>query len=515
MIALAAGPLTQLVLEYEQCSVLVDQSDRAASIPRASVFYGQGNHSGAGAISLTLAEQQSINSGIYSPGFAKPECSSGNCTYAPYTSIGFCSECNDISADVQFATGMTKFDMGDQEILSPWISSFVPTDPANNLPGGVSTNFSRGQSGTSDRNVATARLVFVGDDVDSMMVIGPPSITDNGTLVDCSTNGTWACRGYAASTCKVSPCIRNYTASMINGVFEEEVANVWFPPFGLNRWPSGRYFASVVNKSCLTQDQSSALRAMNYTLDDDSPWLAYNGSVQEAPIDIEAMEQDLLDRQCLYAIDYFFKVGLSGYFASEIFNGNITAQYSSSSVFLHFAGPQIMLAIYNGGDISFERTQAVWRNVSLSLTNYMRLNPYTAWQTGSGPPFADMEVANFYNLSKASAPAPGLTYTTKTCLQVRWGWLAFPTALAALTLVFFTGVVLSTGGLARDIRTWKSSPLPLLFFGTSLSEVPLESQHVSDLNDMAKRTSVRLVRDESGNMVLRQRGGGVEHEEET
>lgn len=509
VLVLAVGPLTQLVLQYEQCSVLVRQGEQDAGIPRASVFFGQGVHSGAGIISLSLEEQRAINSGVYSLGSARPDCSTGNCTFEPYTSIGFCSRCEDISADLHFSVA----DLSGS--YRPWVSTFIPDDPSDDTPVVMSSNYSIG-SGFSDRNMAAADMVLYHDEWSLMMMTGPPKLTDDGSLVDCTMNSTWTCRGYAASTCKISPCIRDYTAAMSNGLFQEEIVQTWITPFGdVGRWPSGRYFQAAIKKSCLTEKQSSSLQAMNYTLDDETPWLAYNGSTPDAPIDLATMEQDLLNRQCLYAIDYFFLQGLSDYLGSSIFNGNITASYSASNTFLAFMGPQVMLAIYNNANISFERTQAVWENVSLSLTNHVRLNPNSALQSGRGPPFDKLESLQFYDLLGANSPALGLSHTTKTCLQVRWGWLVFPTVLALLTLVFFTGVLFSSGGLARDVRTWKSSPLPLLFYGVRMDGNEMGSQHVSDLERVARRVDVGLVRDEGGYMVLRRRGRVVDHDHDS
>jgi hypothetical protein len=176
---------------------------------------------------------------------------------------------------------------------------------------------------------------------------------------------------------------------------------------------------------------------------------------------------------------------------------------SSTPIPASYAGPQLLLTIYNFGQISFERTQAVFENLSLSLTNHMRANPYKSF-----PGLGDYSL----DLSNPTLPAQGLSYTTKTCLHVRWGWLAFPTSLAVLTLSFFTGVYLSARELDSNIITWKSSPLPLLFYGFPLSKTPPASQHISDLDQAAETTLVGLAQDEDGNMVLRKRGGIVDHD---
>lgn len=94
-----------------------------------------------------------------------------------------------------------------------------------------------------------------------------------------------------------------------------------------------------------------------------------------------------------------------------------------------------------------------------------------------------------------------------------------PTEVAVLTLVFSTGLVFgSSGGLTRDVRTWKSSPLPLLFYWGSINlkgSSGGSSQRVGDLGRVARRVDVGLVRDEGGNMVLRRRGAVVDHDHDS
>ncbi|KJX93781.1 hypothetical protein TI39_contig4258g00001 [Zymoseptoria brevis] len=506
VLVLATGPLTQLVLQYEQCPTLMDQIGRTAGIPRASVFIGQGDYASPAVNSLSRDEQNAIDSGLYNVGSTGPQCSSGNCTFAPYSSIGFCSTCNDISGDVKISMGKELAPAGPSSSAHTrimWLFTAVrPTVLRDSSPV-LGTNYTTYTDGAY-KNFTTAGLL---NDGNVTMIIGPPNLADdNVTLADCSNNRTWACRGYAAATCGLSPCIREYTANVENGIFQEKVINTWRNVFGNPRRMGDRYVLPTVKKKCLTEQQSSALRAMNYTSNaDDTPWLAYHGSeVENSSPDLVDMEKSLLDRQCLYGIDYPFTYGLSAYLSGPNIAGDITGRYSPGGRFLSFAGPPIMLAIYNGGDFSFERTRTVWENISLALTNHIRRNPYKTGGSGS------------FNASLISAneAAPGLTYTTKTCLQVRWGWLAFPTALAVLTLIFFAGAIFSTGGLTRDVRTWKSSPLPLLFYGCSLSDTPADSQHVDDLNRAAKRTNVGLIRDEEGNMVLRKRGAVIDRDSE-
>ncbi|SMR61123.1 unnamed protein product [Zymoseptoria tritici ST99CH_1E4] len=496
-------------------AVPLNGNERTASVPRATIFLGQGGHSGAGFQTLTQDEQDAFISGIYNLDHVRPQCDSGNCTFAPYTSIGFCSTCRDISADVQFVAHNSSSNNGvwstgsivNGETEGSWITSSIPG--VFSYDASTSTNYTASLENITPFEYGRYFASASTKSNRTTMVMGPPNTNDEGALVDCSHNRTWACQGYAGSSCDLTPCIRNYTARMSNGVFQEEVMDTWMGIFEEGTLTDKTWVISTINKSCLTQTQSEALIAINYTLNDDGPWLAYHGSsTEDPPIGLAEIEQDLLDRQCLFAVDAPFTHGLEDHISGPLVAGNVTGRYAPGIYFLSFAGPPVMLAIYNSGDISLERTQSVWTNLSLALTNHMRINPYLT--TGQ----RDRTGTSKYNLLNATAPASGVACATKTCLQVRWGWLAFPTVLAVLTLIFFAGAIFSTGGLTRDVRTWKSSPLPLLFYGGSLSDTPADSQHVDDLNRAAKRTNVGLVRDEEGNMVLRKRGAVIDRDSE-
>ena len=78
-------------------------------------------------------------------------------------------------------------------------------------------------------------------------------------------------------------------------------------------------------------------------------------------------------------------------------------------------GPQILQTIYNYGDVSFNRVNSTFQNISDSITSFFRQNSF----------------------SKYSNPAKGVVIHDQTCLSVRWAWLAFPSILVLLTLIFF------------------------------------------------------------------------------
>ena len=122
-------------------------------------------------------------------------------------------------------------------------------------------------------------------------------------------------------------------------------------------------------------------------------------------------------------------------------------------------GPQILQTIYNYGDVSFDRVESTFQNVSDSITSFFRQNSFSK-----------------------NDPAKGVVLHDQTCLSMQWAWLAFPSILVLSTLVFFIAMIIDTRPTGNRVPIWKSSPLALVFHG-------LESPNgyhidVEDINGM-------------------------------
>lgn len=110
------------------------------------------------------------------------------------------------------------------------------------------------------------------------------------------------------------------------------------------------------------------------------------------------------------------------------------------------------------------------------------------------------------------APVLGNVLESNTCVEVRWGWLAYPAGLIVLTMAFlvFTMVEssLSTSrkhnateasenpSTLRPPAIWKSSILPYMFHGLEdrflRSREPTRLVPITEMEAVAKMTSARL-----------------------
>lgn len=520
IIALLIGPFTQQVLQYEECAVPVAVSN--AVIARSSVFMGQGvgdrRDPSAAFITLSMAEQSAVNTGIYTPGSGSFTCDSGNCTFASYSSVGYCSSCEDVSSSVRFTKVNDTLTSSIPSLINIPSMDYVPTKQVSahgSAP--VRQNYATGIHNYIEHDIFTVLIGLQGTPTDPSTGLAPTGCDNE------ATNQTWRCQGYAAASCAAFPCIRTYSANVTNGVLHEQVINTDRTAL---RSSSGTWFDrysaawGALELSCLTDQERDTLRGRNYTWAADASWLPYNitsaaDMKQRMGYDIgkasTTLEQGFVDRGCLYAVDGEFDDSLQSFIGA--FGGDLSGMVGDATKILRsLNGSQVLQTIFNYGDYSLEHTNSLFDNITTSLSNYMRKNPGATDMVRTIFPY-NYDPSPNGNSSSISLEAgtlmrsmTGQEWTTRTCVRVQWPWLALPAALALLTLVFFVGVTISCGGLPRDVRTWKTSPLPLIFYppgGKATGDAhdshwsKADSQHVDDMNSAAKSVNVTLHCDRS------------------
>ncbi|KAK7948004.1 uncharacterized protein PG986_008890 [Apiospora aurea] len=101
----------------------------------------------------------------------------------------------------------------------------------------------------------------------------------------------------------------------------------------------------------------------------------------------------------------------------------------------HFQGDLLPKKLYDSGRIDMRHIERTLADLSESLTKYLRTHA----------------VGNY------SAPARGVVSYHATCVEVQWPWLAYPAAIALLTLMLLALVV--SVSYTRNRPVWKASPL--------------------------------------------------------
>ncbi|KAF7196296.1 hypothetical protein HII31_02363 [Pseudocercospora fuligena] len=498
IVAIFIGPFSQQVIQYVDFVVPVESGTPLASIPRNNVFKGAGVHDGAGQISFTAPEQAAINAGTFAPGGQVPfVCPSGNCTFPQYTTVGYCSQCQDISSSLKIE--YRNFTGGEVDNNSPGCRTTAP-------PHGLSSTW---LNLTSARNYSTFGLA---DYKTFQLIFGLPygPFDPNTGLAptgcdDPADKDSWRCRSYGAANCTMYPCMRTFSGNITDNVLSETLITETPEDGPLNTMgytAEGYTVFAAINATCLTSSELEFLISAGYQRNASTEWISYNmtgnatqfadgeGPVSSSTVtkqELVDFEKEIEKRGCLYIMDLYFANSLFN-FLEVPWTGNLTGYTSNDGLQLvAFEGPQVLNTLYNFGDFSFNFTDSLFKNLSTSLTNYMRTTPG-------------------YNSTALTVGVSGSQFTNKTCLKVAWPWLSLPYLLVLFTLIYVAGALLSLGSLSHGMRTWRGSPLPMIFHGpqhvASRAGQSRDLQDIKDMERIAKHMRVRLVPGADGSMQM-------------
>ncbi|OQV09276.1 hypothetical protein CLAIMM_13412 [Cladophialophora immunda] len=424
----------------------------------------------------------------------RPRCQSGNCTFdQEYHSVGLCSSCTDISAQLQRNCTIP----GD---IQPQVTATLPscrwflehTDPGD----GENPN-------------------YIGFDTSIPLQGGDLWKLVNYEVASYSVNHTiaWIADPPQAVSCSVKPCVKSYKSAVVNGSFSEELvgkSQVWPDPPITPAYQWDVIYSRMLNRDCLPPATKQALMRQN--IDTTPEWIAYNFTVlNNTPSGLRVLQGMAPDPsvpdECLYqyesyelgvqspiknVINWFatqFKqpltawvtyngTNLTGGIASDIFNYGDAAPPMYWINGLDANQSNVMVALYGNGSITGATVAQMFDNVAATMTNFARSNP-KALLDGNGR-----------NVDLAPAQTPELLQNS--CISINWPWLALPAALMLLS-VLFLGLTVAQSSRPGSAGVWKSSPLALLWHGF---EAPQPTSPASDdlktLETMSKNMSVQL-----------------------
>lgn len=253
-----------------------------------------------------------------------------------------------------------------------------------------------------------------------------------------------------AINCVIYACMKTYRANITNFVLEEELLNT-------TRLP-------MVSESPLT---------LGFTLNSSSvlingAWSACGGVLTHDP------------NYCLWNFGFDAASALHAYL-SNLFGGDSIYSGPLSDTQTGFFGTPWQMRLFSNGNATLESANIYMEGLANAITSVIR-------QHGDTP---------------SAEYAHGIGFGLRTCINVRWVWLALPLALIVLTVVFLLMTILSTRSWNM---TWKSSPLALLFHGldTTSQERYGEMMDLPAMEDTAQKIQAKLALSETGlKFVLR------------
>jgi hypothetical protein len=260
----------------------------------------------------------------------------------------------------------------------------------------------------------------------------------------------------------------------------------------------------MIDLSCSSGEDNETLRQQAYNLSETSRWLPHNFSREAVAFDDfskDPLALSLLEQKCLYLVDkdtarnWTYQAPSSGILGTgelEVYGAvtceGMNVKKNGTFICSGFDGPPITSQLYNNATIELEHVQSIFANISDVLTAWIRTHPN---ETNSNP-------------------AVGEVLHHATCLQVQWGWIAFPAALAISTFVFFVLVALETA--RQELPVWKLSPLAWILRGprTIKSLRGAAEASVSAMEENSKRMVVTLVREPDPKVQLARVSAGEE-----
>ncbi|KAF1844329.1 uncharacterized protein K460DRAFT_369193 [Cucurbitaria berberidis CBS 394.84] len=497
IVILFLEPFSQQIVTFPVC-VQVEPRE-TAFIPRTNFYKEEGITVGGSSTSIPWKVRNSVNQGMFATN--KPQldisCQSGNCTFPnEYSSLAFCSKCEDVTANL---------------IQVPW------PNPRNITPVPEFARYPKITLKTADtpgQNLTLEIVTAVGsveENRRSLVARGFPSI-DVIRALDTKT--------YVAYSCKISPCVRSYSAEIRNSLLKETQESEHMLPRNLM---FGAY--RVADLDCLQDDKKQQLSEMGYDLAKDPRWLPYNVSVSYNVTEkrtkfrgsCQFMPKDKVDKycdknkpgagaegillnddaaqivpaECVYSMTDIAGNALNENLFKDLFKGEIQ-EYGTRSPPALF-GNESMMAIWHAGsgNGTLEDISGLMKNISDSLTTHIRQHGHA-------------------NLSQ---PARGEVHYNTVCIRVQWAWLIYSGAAVVLTLLFFVWVVVQAKldqsqlrkiwegeGMHAPFYDFKSSALALLFHGlddNSRRELE-EVGSTSEMEKISKDVKIQLVATEKG-----------------
>lgn len=325
ILAAASDPFVQQTIKYRPISQAANGS--LALMPRSTYYSSSGAHEGAGFNAVDDLTQTAIYRGVYNSSSAiTPTCSTGNCTFPEYRTLGICSRCSDISATIQ---------------RSYWKSPYETTCNLT-LPSGLEVPaFS-----PLIMNLRTVVNSGYTDFVQNISEMTQTELLSYGN--DMRTNAS----NFFAADCKLYPCVQTYKTGITVGDMSEKLLDT-----------SQMFKPSTSPFDIFTSTPMPCL--INGTYHDASAFTERNDTKQVAITGLlENNQTAFLPPDCVFEYD---PLGVSEYLAGFL-KGNMNIPMAGGG------DPDWVAQLFEGDNTSFARVEAIWAALAESLTINIRLN---------------------------------------------------------------------------------------------------------------------------------------------
>jgi len=432
-----------------------------------------------------------INRGIIDPppdsaSLVASRCESGNCTFPPFSTLGYCHSCEDISDQIQNKTGKdTKgrlytnltiqgSSLQERERLL-WIGG-------SNTPGSKYIILQSSLDSYGSQLPSLSLSVLMSGPLREVDLFAPES----GPRIDSAR----------AFNCSMAPCVRSYNVSMTNSVLKESllaheyigqnqlspVSLITNPtPYGYllatnTTWRNGQLEQCVMSKT----ERGGLVRVATSNI----------GAAPDYPTNFtgnySSIETRWIEKDCVWTFGVpSFHAIESG--LSEALDNMKLSQFVLAPLEFPHAQPKT-----SGGPMAAKN---IWKNGTADLDS---MDKFMAGLTDS--------ITAAIRANGKNGPAEwviGNEWKQSTCIRVRWNWFAYPAILVGLAIIFLIVLIWQSPDRVAH-RGWKSSSLAVLFCSVDDSiHVQTSDDHTrEEVLNVGKNVKAQLVTDGEGRALF-------------
>lgn len=283
-----------------------------------------------------------------------------------------------------------------------------------------------------------------------------------------SLPGNWS---VIATSCYFFPSLRHYRGSIENGQLQEQMVGDPIPLTWNSNPGNVSYYGfqdpCVIDGKSYTKSNFSSAPGRVFESGDDDPGRVNNKTGPQ---------------QCAYWLpndwDSVLSQTLGQISSPTSYRCFVTSYYTDVACGDRWWLPRI----YNNRNASLESISQFMDDLAEGLTTQLR----TIGSDIDGKP----------------SVVYGTAYQTEVCTRFVWQWLFFPGAVTLATTFALLAVTVSSGSDSRSIVSWKTSVLPLLFYGLSrdggAEKVTGGLMSEEELSRLAKASKVDFSRKDDG-----------------
>ena len=470
ILAIAIDPFFQQIVAYPLRSIAVDRNGtQGASLLRAIRYEEIGPFGGQQMLAPAILMQKALYGSLFNGATSMTaSCSSGNCTWDAFTTLGVCNQCQDVSHLIKRITMPNP--AYDPDLSDPTIKQ------------------------TSRYQTPNGLHVTLPDYVDGLGDYFPAIINSNGmALLMNIPSIPWTIMNAsimsnsAAFECSVFWCLKSYQSSMTQGSLSEISMSTTDNPTTYD----------LYNGTEDANDCASDPRLISYGL----PTTPSIGQ----PVYVYAPNTSLAD-ECVTHLSNsagVFRFSESAHralqgFLQALFTGNLTWRgldsFEPSSAVMQSVttyGQSSMNIFSNNGAVVRQASRAFAGNITLGNIPEM-INNLTE----------SMTICMRQAATEPNSTLSGTVFETQAVVQIRWKWLALPILLLVGTTSFLGTCIRASK--QRQTRPWKSSSTALLFHGLDrgyLDRVVVAEKR-TEMDSVAKAIKVQLVETDGGWRLL-------------